>query len=121
MHLKAKKSDEDKNEQTKDEAKALSVLARAMKDTISKSQIFTLVDISICLLNISEQKHKIILGSFNIIPTASDFEALIACSYSPVITESTDISLKNLEGTSCVDNIWLSTEAKALYTGKNSS
>ncbi|CAF1162963.1 unnamed protein product [Adineta ricciae] len=100
MHLKAKKSDEDKNEQTKYEAKALSVLARAMKDTI-------------------KQKHKIILGSFNIIPTASDFEALIECNYSSVIAENTDISLKMLQGTSCVDNIWLSIEAKALYTGSS--
>lgn len=39
IHLEPKKSDE----QTKDEAKALSVLAQAMKDTISMIQQFTMI------------------------------------------------------------------------------
>lgn len=65
-----------------------------------------------------EQKYKVIFGNFNIIPTASDFHALIQCNYSSIITENTDISLKTPQGTACVDNIWLSTEAKALSTGK---
>ncbi|UJR15955.1 hypothetical protein I4U23_002875 [Adineta vaga] len=100
IHLKSNKSDDDNNEQTKDEAKALSVLAQAMKDTF-------------------KQKYKVIFGSFNIIPTATDFQALIQCNYSSFITENTDVSLKTPQGTVCIDNIWLSTEAKALNTGNS--
>jgi hypothetical protein len=51
------------------------------------------------------------------IPTASEFEGLINYNYSYVIQQNTDIDSKNLEGTICVDNIWLSSEAKALITG----
>jgi len=58
------------------------------------------------------------LGSFNLIPTAPEFEALIKCNYSYVIQQNTDINLKNLEGSTCMDNIWLSSESRALSTGR---
>jgi exonuclease III len=60
----------------------------------------------------------IIFGNFNIIPTASEFEALVTCNYSYVIQQNTNISLKNSEGSACMDNIWLSSEAQALSTGR---
>lgn len=60
----------------------------------------------------------IILGSFNIIPTAVEFDGLIKCNYSYMIEENTDITLKDSQGSICLDNIWLSEEAKALSTGK---
>jgi len=58
------------------------------------------------------------LGSFNLIPTAPEFEALIKCNYSYVIQQNTDINLKNLEGSTCIDNIWLSAESRAFSTGR---
>jgi hypothetical protein len=36
IHLKVRRLDEDEDQRTKDDAKSLSVLAQAMKDTISK-------------------------------------------------------------------------------------
>lgn len=36
IHLKVRKLNEDEDQRTKDDAKSLSVLAQAMKDTISK-------------------------------------------------------------------------------------
>ncbi|CAF3935192.1 unnamed protein product, partial [Rotaria sp. Silwood2] len=98
IHLTTKKSDEDKTSEKKDEAKSLSVLAQAMKNTI-------------------EQKHVIIFGDFNNVPTASEFDSLVKCNYSYVIQQNTNISLKEPQGSVCVDNIWLSEEAKNLNTG----
>ncbi|CAF4600445.1 unnamed protein product [Rotaria sp. Silwood1] len=95
IHLTTKKSNGDKSEEKKDEAKSLSVLAQAMKNTI-------------------EQKHVIIFGDFNSVPTASEFEALVKCNYSYVIQQNTNISLKEPQGSICIDNIWLSEEAKSL-------
>ncbi len=66
----------------------------------------------------SEQKHIIIFGDFNIIPTAAEFKALMNSNYSYMIQQNTDINLKNTEGSTCIDNIWLSSEAKALSTGR---
>ncbi|CAF0960917.1 unnamed protein product [Adineta ricciae] len=100
VHLKARRLDENENERTKDEALSLSILAEAMNDTI-------------------EQKHTIIFGDFNIAPTASEFAALVQRNYSYVIQENTNISLKTPQGSTCVDNIWLSTEVKALSTDKS--
>ncbi len=60
----------------------------------------------------------IIFGSFNIIPTVPEFEALVKCNYSYMIKQNTDINLKNLEGSTCFDNIWLSAPVKALSTGR---
>ncbi|CAF1193528.1 unnamed protein product [Rotaria sordida] len=100
IHLKTKKSHEDKNQEKKDEVRSLSVLAQAMKNTI-------------------EQKHVIIFGDFDSIPTASEFEALIKCNYLYVIQQNTDISLKEPQGSICLDNIWLSEEAKSLSTGNS--
>lgn len=65
-----------------------------------------------------EQKHVVIFGDFNIIPTASEFDALVQRNYSYVIKQNTNISLKAPQGSTCVDNIWLSAEAKALSTGE---
>lgn len=66
-----------------------------------------------------EQKHIVIFGNFNDKLTVSDFEPLHKCNYSSVIQQNTDISLKDPTGTTCLDNIWLSYEAKSLSTGKN--
>jgi len=65
-----------------------------------------------------EQKHIVIFGDFNLSPTALEFDALVQRNYSYVIQQNTNISLKTPQGSTCVDNIWLSTEAKALSTGK---
>lgn len=59
-----------------------------------------------------------IFGDFNIAPTASEFDALVERDYTYVIQQNTNISLKTPHGSTCVDNIWLSTEAKALTTGE---
>ncbi|CAF4140440.1 unnamed protein product, partial [Rotaria sp. Silwood1] len=82
IHLTTKKSNGDKSEEKKDEAKSLSVLAQAMKNKI-------------------EQKHVIIFGDFNSVPTASEFEALVKCNYSYVIQQNTNISLKEPQGSIC--------------------
>ena len=71
-----------------------------------------------CLLNLAEQNHIIIFGSFNMKPTASEFEPLIDCHYSPIIEQNTDIHSKNLQGSDCIDNIWLSIQAKTLNTSR---
>ncbi len=60
----------------------------------------------------------IIFGNFNIIPTASEFEALIKFHYSYVIQENTDTNLQDPQGSASMDNIWLSAEAKTLSTGR---
>jgi len=65
-----------------------------------------------------EQKHIIIFGDFNIAPTATEFDALVQRHYSYVIQQNTNISLKTPQGSVCIDNIWLSAEAKDLSTGK---
>lgn len=65
-----------------------------------------------------EQKHIVIFGDFNIAPTATEFNALDQHNYTYVIKENTNISLKTPQGSTCVDNIWLSAEAKALLTGR---
>lgn len=65
-----------------------------------------------------EQKHIVIFGDFNIAPTASEFDALVQRNYSYVIKQNTNISLKTPQGSTCIDNIWLSADAKALSTGK---
>jgi hypothetical protein len=65
-----------------------------------------------------EQKHIIIFGDFNMIPTASEFDALVQRNYSYIIQQNTNISLKTPQGSTCIDNIWLSAEAKVLSTGK---
>ncbi|CAF2073252.1 unnamed protein product [Rotaria magnacalcarata] len=96
IHLKAKGSDESGCK--KDEARSLSVLAQAMKNTI-------------------EQKRVIIVGHFDNVPTASEFEALVKCNYSYVIQQNTDISLQTPQGSICLDNIWLSEEANVFDTG----
>ncbi|CAF1119717.1 unnamed protein product [Rotaria sordida] len=97
LHLKARRFDENENERTKDEALSISILAEAMNDTV-------------------EQKHIVIFGDFNILPTASEFNALVQRNYSYVIKQNTNISMKTPQGSTCVDNIWLSAEAKALTT-----
>ncbi|CAF3737635.1 unnamed protein product [Rotaria socialis] len=99
IHLKTKGLYENGCEK-KDEARSLSVLAQAMKNTI-------------------EQKHVIIFGHFDNVPTASEFEALAKCNYSYFIQQNTDISLQTPQGSSCLDNIWLSEEAKAFHTGSS--
>ncbi|CAF2524177.1 unnamed protein product [Rotaria sp. Silwood2] len=97
LHLKARRLDENDNERTKDEAASISILAEAMSDTV-------------------EQKYIIIFGDFNIVPTASEFDALVQRNYSYVIKQNTNISMKTPQGSTCIDNIWLSAEAKALTT-----
>ncbi|CAF0916097.1 unnamed protein product [Rotaria sp. Silwood1] len=97
VHLKARRLDENENERTKDEASSISILAEAMNDTV-------------------EQTHIVIFGDFNIVPTASEFGALVQRNYSYVIKQNTNISMKTPQGSTCIDNIWLSTEAKALTT-----
>lgn len=97
IHLKARRLDENENERTKDEALSLSILAEAMSDTV-------------------EQKNIIIFGDFNLAPHAAEFEALVQRHYSYVIQKNTNISLKVPQGSTCVDNIWLSAEAKQLST-----
>ncbi len=52
------------------------------------------------------------------IPTASEFDALVQRNYSYIIQQNTNISLKTPQGSTCIDNIWLSAEAKVLSTGK---
>ena len=68
--------------------------------------------------SVLEQKHIVIFGDFNLIPTAPAFEALSERDYSYVIRENTNISLKTPQGSTCMDNIWLSAPAKALTKGK---
>jgi hypothetical protein len=70
------------------------------------------------LFSDKEQKHIVIFGDFNLSPAALEFDALVQRNYSYVIQQNTNISLKTPQGSTCVDNIWLSTEAKALSTGK---
>jgi hypothetical protein len=60
----------------------------------------------------------IILGDFNLLPTAAEFDALRQRNYSCSINEPTNISLKMPKGSTCVDNMWLSTAAKSLATGR---
>ncbi len=117
IHLKVRKLNEDEDQRTKDDAKSLSVLAQAMKDTISKIKKLNLIFFFIIVNNFSEQKHVVIFGDFNIEPTALEFQELIKCNYSNVIQQNTNISLKIPQGSICGDNIWLSAEAKALSTG----
>ncbi len=118
IHLKARRLDENENERTKDEAMSLSILAEAMNDTVGKFKIrmYKFILVIFC----EEQKHIIIFGDFNLAPTAFEFDALVQRNYSYVIQENTNISLKTPQGSTCVDNIWLSAEAKVLSTGKNS-
>lgn len=59
----------------------------------------------------------IILGCFNLFPKALEFNGLIKCNYSYLIEQNTDISSTNPQGSICLDNIWLSEEAKTLSTG----
>ncbi|CAF0788363.1 unnamed protein product [Adineta steineri] len=93
IHLERRRLDDN-------EIKALSVLIQAMKNTI-------------------KQKHIIIFGDFNNVPTAPEFQALVACNYSYTIQENKDVSPKTTQGSTCVHNIWLSEEAKALSTGNS--
>ena len=68
------------------------------------------------LIFLSEQKNIVIFGDFNLAPTATEFQALVERNYSYVIQENTNISLKTPQGSTCIDNIWISAEAKALST-----
>jgi exonuclease III len=115
--LKARRLDENENERTKDEALSLSILAEAMSDTVGKFSILQgIIKFLFCVFE--EQKHIVIFGDFNIVPTASEFDALVQRDYSYVIRKNTNISLKTPLGSTCMDNIWLSAEAKALTTSK---
>lgn len=112
IHFQSRKS----NESIKNEAQALAVLAQAMKNTIGKIEVKNFAFVFI--LNVEEQNHIVIFGSFYMKPTTSEFEPLINCHYSSVIEQNTDIHSNNLQGTDCIDNIWLSTEAKTIYTSR---
>ncbi len=119
IHLKARRLDENENERTKDEAISLSILAEAMNDTVGKFEIRMIDFHFVFWICSKEQKHIIIFGDFNRPPNASEFDALVQRNYSYVIQENTNISLKTPQGSTCVDNIWLSAEAKVLTTGKD--
>lgn len=60
-----------------------------------------------------------IFGGLNASPTAEECKGLMQCQFSPMITENTDIGLQAMHGAACVDNIWLSAEAKTWTTGRS--
>uniref|UniRef100_H2YKC7 Endonuclease/exonuclease/phosphatase domain-containing protein n=1 Tax=Ciona savignyi TaxID=51511 RepID=H2YKC7_CIOSA len=61
-----------------------------------------------------------ILGDFNLDPDAEDFDVLRKRKYRSLVPASvpTNISRKNMKGSRCYDNIWVSQSAAALYTSK---
>ncbi|XP_013383772.1 endonuclease/exonuclease/phosphatase family domain-containing protein 1 [Lingula anatina] len=64
-------------------------------------------------------KDVIILGNFNLGPGAKEFSLLKDNGYVHTVAEGcfTDISLENMAGAATCDNIWLSKQAQAGYTG----
>ncbi|CAF0996254.1 unnamed protein product, partial [Didymodactylos carnosus] len=97
VHLKATHLDEEGNVKTVDKALSLSAMAEAMKDTI-------------------EQKRVIIFGDFNQSPESEEFKPLITHGFSYLTNANTNISNQTPNGSTCVDNMWLSTEVKQFHT-----
>uniref|UniRef100_H2YKC6 Endonuclease/exonuclease/phosphatase domain-containing protein n=1 Tax=Ciona savignyi TaxID=51511 RepID=H2YKC6_CIOSA len=69
---------------------------------------------------VPEEKDVFILGDFNLDPDAEDFDVLRKRKYRSLVPASvpTNISRKNMKGSRCYDNIWVSQSAAALYTSK---
>uniref|UniRef100_H2Y0B7 Endonuclease/exonuclease/phosphatase family domain-containing protein 1 n=1 Tax=Ciona intestinalis TaxID=7719 RepID=H2Y0B7_CIOIN len=67
-----------------------------------------------------EEKVVVILGDFSVGPDETEFEALGAKSYKPVIpcNVPTNINRKDMKGSRCRDNLWLNQSATALYTSE---
>ncbi|XP_076801263.1 endonuclease/exonuclease/phosphatase family domain-containing protein 1-like isoform X1 [Clavelina lepadiformis] len=68
---------------------------------------------------VPEEKDLVILGDFNLEPNKADFDILRNQSFKSIVRETvpTNISSKNMKGSRCYDNIWLSDSAAKLYTG----
>lgn len=70
------------------------------------------------LFSSSIDSEMILLGDFNMHPDSTCFRALLDCGYTNTISDPTNVSAANPDGTKCYDNIWISAQSRALrYNG----
>ncbi|KAK3581772.1 hypothetical protein CHS0354_017213 [Potamilus streckersoni] len=101
VHLKATGLDNEDLSKLQEEINKIPYLLEAIKD------------------HLPGEEDIIILGDFNLTPTADDFECLRIQDYSNCIAAGTftNISNANPNGSQTYDNIWISKDTQAVYTG----
>lgn len=69
---------------------------------------------------VPKEKDIIILGDFNLEPNKLEFDVLRQNNFTAVVPETTptNISTKNLAGSRCFDNMWLSKSACTAFTNQ---
>jgi len=69
---------------------------------------------------VKNENDVIIVGDFNLEPDEKEFDVLRNAGFSHVVPETvpTNISTKNMKGSRCYDNIWLSKSASLLYSNQ---
>ncbi len=67
-----------------------------------------------------DEQDILIAGDFNLDPSAEHFQWLSNAGFTNVLPPSyyTNISTKNMEGSQCYDNLWLSQKLHGIHTGK---
>ena len=67
---------------------------------------------------LKNEKDIIIVGDFNLEPNEKQFDVLRGEGFTHVVSETvpTNISTKNMKGSRCYDNIWLSESSCSMYT-----